>query len=76
MQIAARKVFENDVVEDCTSEIASSPMSDPANYIGMTNTVESYGFVLEILNESTFQISIKIVLQENVKCLDDNLSMR
>ena len=56
-------------------EVAGGAVSDTADNIRVPNTVEGDGFVLEIFNESAFQIGIEIVLQKDVESFDDYLAV-
>jgi hypothetical protein len=72
LQIAAGQVFENEVMKNRSPEIACRAVADAAYDIWVSDLVEGNGFILEILYERAFQIGVEIVLQKDVKGLDDD----
>jgi hypothetical protein len=76
LQIAAAHVFEDDIVKDCTVEIAGCAMAKTADNIRVANAIESCSLVLEILHERSFKCIVEIVLKEDIQGLDDDVRMR
>ena len=52
-------------------EVNSSAVTEPADDIRMTDAIEGYRFVLEILNEGMFERLVRCLLQEHVQRFDD-----
>src|SRR5688572_13638015 len=65
--VAARHVFENYVMKRCAGEIDSGAVSEPADDVWMTNTIQSDCLVLKILNQRAFQVQVGRTLQKSVK---------
>ena len=57
-------------------EVACRAMANAADDVRMADAVKSDCLVLKVLDERTFQISIQIVLQENIQSFNYNFFMR
>jgi hypothetical protein len=57
-------------------KVSGSPMSKPADDVGVANAIERDGFILKIFYERTLKLGIEIVLKEYIKRLDNYLEMR
>jgi hypothetical protein len=51
-------------------------MSEPADYVRMSNAIERNSLVLKVFYQSAFEIVIDLILQKNIQRLDDNCVMR
>src|SRR5687768_15435799 len=70
--VAARHVFDHDVMKSCACEINGGAVSEPADYVWMTHTIQSDCLVLKILNQRALQIQVGRTLQESVKRFNDH----
>ena len=76
LEIAALKVFEDEIVEDRSLQVACSSVAEAAYNIRVSYTVERYGFILKVLDQRAFQIIVQIILQEYIQRLYYNFEMR
>ena len=58
-----------------TAKIAGGAVTDAADYVGVANAIERDRFVLEVLNKSSFEVVVEIVLEKNIQCLYDDISV-
>jgi hypothetical protein len=63
-------------MENRSRKIASATVPKPADHVRMADAIECDGFVLKILDERTFKIGIKVILQKDVQRLYDDLAVR
>jgi len=51
-------------------------MSETANDVRMTNAVQGYGLILEVLDKGSLKVRIEIVVEKDVEAFDDNEAVR
>src|SRR5688500_13644464 len=70
--VAARHVFDNDVMKCCAGEIDGGAVAEPADYVWMTHTIQSDCLVLKILHQRALQVQVGRTLQESVKLFNNH----
>ena len=75
LHVAAFHILQNDVMEDRPVEVTRRAVSEPADHIWVTDSIERNSFVLKILDQSSFKICIQIVLKKDVKGLYHDLAV-
>src|SRR5258706_8975532 len=76
LHVTAGQIFENEIMKNCTTQIAGGAVADAADDIRMANAIEGNGFVLKILDESSLKVGVEIVLKKHVERLDNDLAVR
>jgi hypothetical protein len=51
-------------------------MTQAADHVRMPDTIESYGFVLEVLYQRSLEVGVEVVLHEDIQGLYDDLGVR
>src|SRR5438105_1856997 len=64
LEVAAGHVFENEIVEYHSVQVAGGAVADPADDIGVPHAVESDGLVLKIFYKRALKIGVELVLKE------------
>jgi hypothetical protein len=76
LQIAAGHILEHEVMKDCALEVACCAMSEPANDIGVPDAIEGDRLILKVFDKRPFKVLIDIVLEKNIKGLNDDDGLR
>jgi len=76
LKVAALHILQNEVMKDRAGKVAGSAMAQAADDVRVADPVECDRLVLKVLNEGSFEVCIKVILKEYIKCLDDDLPMR
>src|SRR5688572_4003601 len=69
--VAARHVFQNDVMKSCTCQVDGGAVSKAADDVRVSHAIESNGLVLKILNQRLLQLHIRSSLKKRIERFDD-----
>ena len=72
--VAAAEIFQHQIMKRGAIEIERGAVTEAADDVGMTDPIEGNCFILKILDESLFEISILITLKQHIQSFDDDFA--
>src|SRR2546425_4671692 len=72
--VTAAEIFQHQIMKCGAVDIERGAVTEAADDVRVTDAIESNCFILKILDESLFEISILITLKQHIQSFDNNFA--